>query len=292
MGGGSKDDVRFAVIGGTGVYDLESLAEAVRVEVATPFGMPSDAITIGSLDGVRIAFLPRHGGDHGIPPNELPSQANIWALKSLGVRQVLSISAVGSLRADVAPQHIVVPHQLIDRTTGRPGSFFGRGLVAHISFAEPFCPRLSRAAGASAEAAGITTHLGGTCVVINGPRFSTRAESELYRSWGADVIGMTAAPEAQLAREAEMCYAALMAVTDYDTWHEGHESVNANLIFQNLQKNAATTKTIVRLLAEGIPAPDGCACQNALADAFATPLARASEGKRRELAPIIGRYLR
>lgn len=285
-------DVRFAVIGGTGVYDIEGLAGAELVDIATPFGDPSDTIRVGSLDGVRLAFVPRHGGDHGILPGEVPSRANIWALKSLGVRQVLSVSAVGSLRTYIQPRHIVVPSQLIDRTSGRVASFFGRGLVAHISFAEPFCPALSEAAAGAAQAAGANVHRGGTCIVIEGPRFSTRAESNLYRSWDADIIGMTAVPEAQLAREAEMCYAALMAVTDYDTWHEEAETVSAALIAQHLRANAATTRAALAGLAGALPATDACGCGDALAGAFATPFARVPEATKRELAPIIGRYVR
>lgn len=285
-------DVRFAVIGGTGVYDLEALGGVERVEMATPFGLPSDAVRIGTLSGTRIAFLPRHGGDHGIMPAEVPSRANIWALKKLGVRQLLSISAVGSLRETIAPRQIVVPDQLIDRTSGRVSTFFGRGLVAHIAFAEPFCSTLGVAAADAATATGATVHRGGTCVVVNGPRFSTRAESNLFRSWNADVIGMTAVPEAQLAREAEMCYAALMAVTDYDTWHAEEESVTAALIFENLRANTGTTKAALAALAANLPEPGGCDCGEALRDAFATPLRLVPESTKRELSPIIDRYVR
>ena len=227
---------RVAVIGGSGFYALEDLTDVEEVRPDTPFGPPSDAIVIGTLKDTRVAFLPRHGRGHRILPSELPSRANIYALKTLGVEFVIGVSAVGSLRQELAPLDLTVPDQLIDRTTGRPGTFFGDGLVAHVAFAEPFCPELRRALYEASSDAGATVHDGGALVVIEGPAFSTQAESALYRAWGASLIGMTALPEAKLAREAEMCYAVLACTTDYDCWHESYGSVTAEMIVRNLKE--------------------------------------------------------
>jgi 5'-methylthioadenosine phosphorylase len=278
-----------AVIGGSGFYEIDGLAEVEQVEMETPFGAPSDQIVLGTLHGVRMAFLPRHGVGHRILPGELPQRANIWALATLGVEYVLSVSAVGSLREEIAPLHMVVPDQIIDRTMGaRPSTFFGRGIVAHIGFDLPFCPVLSRSLSGQAEASGVASHAGGTLVVIEGPAFSTRAESELYRAWGADIIGMTALPEAKLAREAGMCYAMLACVTDYDTWHEGHASVSVEMIIGNLRRNVANARRIAGALAGSLPERT-CGCASALASAIITPLARVPEETKRELAPILAR---
>ncbi len=277
-----------AVIGGSGFYEIDGLSGVQAVEVDTPFGAPSDSIVLGTLGDTRIAFLPRHGVGHRILPSELPQRANIWALASLGVEYVISVSAVGSLREEIAPMHMVVPDQLIDRTHGRPSTFFGRGIVAHIAFDEPFCPVLSETLAGAASGAGVTAHRGGTYVVMEGPAFSTRAESELHRSWGADIIGMTALPEAKLAREAGMCYATLACVTDYDTWHAEHESVNVEMILQNLQRNVANAKRIVAGAAGSRPART-CACKDALATAIVTPLALVPENVQHDLAPILAR---
>ena len=228
-----------AVIGGSGFYSLQGLTDVERVTVATPFGLPSSEIVLGTLEGRRVAFLARHGEGHRLLPSEVPARANIWALKSLGVQRVLSVSAVGSLRLDLEPLHAVVPTQVIDRTQGRPSTFFGDGLVGHVGFADPFCADTATVLATAAEDAGVTTHRGGTLVVIEGPAFSTRAESQLYRSWGADLVGMTALPEAKLAREAELCYAAICFVTDYDVWHEGEDDVTASIVMARLQQNAA-----------------------------------------------------
>ena len=213
-------EVKLAVIGGSGVYDMEALTDIEERQIVTPFGDPSDTLVIGTLSGQRIAFLPRHGRGHRLTPSEVPYRANIWALKSLGVERIISISACGSMKTKYEPRHIVLPDQIYDNTKGRDYSFFGDGLVAHLSFAEPFCPHLRQALRQAVEKAGGTVHMGGTFIVIEGPRFSTRGESEIYRSWGVDIIGMTAVPEAQLAREAEICYATMAHVTDYDVWHE------------------------------------------------------------------------
>lgn len=281
-----------AVIGGSGFYQMEGLTEVEEVRLDTPFGPPSDRLVLGRLVGVRLAFLPRHGVGHRILPSELPARANIWALKSLGVQYIISVSAVGSLREEIAPLHMVVPDQFIDRTRGRPSSFFGRGLVAHIAFDEPFCPVLSSILAESAAEVGVTVHQGGTCVVMEGPAFSTKAESHLYRSWGADIIGMTGLPEAKLAREAEICYAALASVTDYDTWHESHAAVSAEMILDNLKRNVEAAKRVVAGAVTRLPPQRTCACSDALRTALVTPLDAVPEEVKRDLAPIIGRYLR
>ncbi len=228
--------IRFGVIGGSGVYNIEALTDVTEIKVKTPFGDPSDAIIVGTLAGSRVAFLPRHGRGHRILPTEVNSRANIYALKTLGVERVLSISACGSLREDFKPRDIVIPDQLYDHTKLRSNhTFFGRGLVAHISFAHPFCADFSRQVAEAARKAGaLTVHEGGTFVTIEGPRFSTKAESATYRKLGFDIIGMTACPEAQLAREAEMCYAVMAHVTDYDVWHETEQAVNVTMLIENL----------------------------------------------------------
>lgn len=282
---------QLAVIGGSGFYEMDGIGDVESVRVETPFGSPSDAIVVGTLAGVRTAFLPRHGVGHRILPGELPQRANIWALASLGVESIISVSAVGSLKEEIAPLHMVVPDQLIDRTLGaRPSTFFGRGIVAHIAFDAPFCPRLSETLSGATAAAGVAAHRGGTMVVIEGPAFSTRAESELYRSWGADVIGMTALPEAKLAREAGICYATLACVTDYDTWHDGHEAVSVEMIVANLRRNVEHAKRIVAATAAALPART-CTCADALATAIITPLDLVPEQTKRDLAPILARRM-
>ncbi|KPK48270.1 MAG: S-methyl-5'-thioadenosine phosphorylase [Dehalococcoidia bacterium SM23_28_2] len=284
-------EARVAIIGGSGFYQMGLTdMEEVRIE-RTPFGPPSDAIVIGTLDGVRVAFLPRHGRGHRILPSELPSQANVYALKTLGVEFIIAVCAVGSLRREIEPRQLAVPDQLIDRTKGRPSTFFGQGLTAHIAFADPFCPVLRDALWRSAQEAGGTAHNGGTLLVMEGPAFSTRAESNLYRAWGADLIVMTALPEAKLAREAEICYATLACVTDYDCWYEGQESVTAEMILSNLTKTVEAAQRTVRLALSGLPARRDCLCASALQDALVTPLDMVPEETKRNLAPIIGRYV-
>lgn len=279
-----------AVIGGSGFYSLQGLTDVERVTVTTPFGMPSSEIVLGTIEGRRVAFLARHGEGHRLLPSEVPARANIWALKSLGVERVLSVSAVGSLRLELEPLHAVVPTQVIDRTQGRPSTFFGDGLVGHVGFADPFCGETSAALFASAAAAGVTTHRGGTLVVIEGPAFSTRAESELYRSWGADLVGMTALPEAKLAREAELCYAAICFVTDYDVWHEGEDDVTAATVMARLQQNAAAGLDAVRRAIAALPETRACACGQALATALVTARAIVPDETRRRLAPLLAPY--
>lgn len=277
-----------AVIGGSGFYEIEGLSDVHSVEIDTPFGPPSDSIVLGSLGDTQIAFLPRHGAGHRLLPSELPQRANIWALASLGVEQMVSVSAVGSLREEIAPMHMVVPDQLIDKTHGRPSTFFGSGIVAHIAFDTPYCPTLSAAIASHAGRVGVTTHSGGTYVVMEGPAFSTRAESELHRSWNASIIGMTALPEARLAREAGICYATLACVTDYDTWHADHDSVSVEMILRNLRSNVANAKHIVTGVASSLPART-CSCRDALVNAIITPLDLVPEQVRQDLAPILDR---
>lgn len=279
-----------AVVGGSGFYEIDGLTDVTAIAIDTPFGAPSDEIVLGRLGDVRMAFLPRHGAGHRITPSELPQRANIWALASLGVERIISISAVGSLREEIAPLHIVVPDQIIDRTSGlRPSTFFGRGIVGHIAFDTPFCASLSGTVATAISADAVTAHRGGTLVVIEGPAFSTRAESELYRSWGAHIIGMTAVPEAKLAREAGICYATLACVTDYDTWHEGHETVSVDVVVGNLRKNVAHAKAIVSAAAAALPSRDACRCARALDGAIITPLDLAPADVRADLAPILAR---
>ena len=288
------DFVCLAVIGGSGVYNIEALTDVTEIKVKTPFGDPSDAVIVGTLAGSRVAFLPRHGRGHRILPTEVNSRANIYALKTLGVERVLSISACGSLREDFKPRDIVIPDQLYDHTKLRSNhTFFGRGLVAHISFAHPFCADFSRAVAEAARQTGApTVHESGTFVTIEGPRFSTKAESATYRKLGFDIIGMTACPEAQLAREAEMCYAVLAHVTDYDVWHETEEAVNVTMLIENLNANASLTKQAVGHLVGAMASVERtCDCQNVLAAALITQPERVPEKLKRELAPIIGKYL-
>jgi 5'-methylthioadenosine phosphorylase len=289
-----SEPIRLAVIGGSGVYHIEALTDVTEIRVKTPLGDPSDAIILGTLNGVRVAFLPRHGRGHRILPTEVNSRANIYALKTLGVERVLSISACGSLREDFKPRDIVVPDQLYDHTKLRAGAtFFGRGLVGHISFAYPFCADFSRRVAQAAHQAGApTVHEGAAFITIEGPRFSTKAESATYRKLGFDIIGMTACPEAQLAREAEMCYAVMAHVTDYDVWHETEQAVNVAMLIENLSANAALTKRAVGFLVGAMANVERtCECKDALATALITQRDLVPEKLKRELAPIIGKYL-
>ncbi len=282
--------VRAAVIGGSGFYEMEGLSDIDTLNVDTPFGPTSDAITTGTLDGQRVAFLPRHGVGHRLLPAEIPARANIWALKQLGVEFVISVSAVGSLREDIEPLHMVVPDQLLDRTRGRASTFFGEGLVAHVAFGDPFCSHLRGVVSGATTETATTVHNGGTYVVIEGPAFSTRAESNLYRAWGADIIGMTALPEAKLAREAEICFAVLACSTDYDCWHDGHEDVTAEMIVANLLRNVEVSRQAVRLALQRLPARRECACKDALKDALVTSLDLVPTATKQRLGPIIARY--
>ncbi len=282
---------RIAVIGGSGLYDMEGLTEVKEMILDTPFGPPSDCIVLGTLEGVRLAFLPRHGRGHRISPTEIPVRANIYALKTLGVERIISVSAVGSLKEELRPLDLLVPDQLIDRTFQRASTFFGEGLVAHVAFAEPFCPVLSRLLYESATESGSTIHFGGTYVVMEGPSFSTRAESQLYRSWDADVIGMTALPEAKLAREAEICYTTLACVTDYDCWREATEVVTVDMVVANLLKNVGTSQEVVRRLVSRIPDERDCICSYGLKDAILTSKDQIPKEAKVRLSPIIGSYV-
>ena len=282
------------VIGGSGLYRMEGLANVREVEAPTPFGAPSDAISVGELEGVAIAFLPRHGRGHRISPSEIPARANIWALKSLGVQWLLSVSAVGSLREDVAPRDLLIPDQLFDRTKSRVNTFFV-GVVVHCTFADPFCSTFSRAVSAAAESlTDVRTHQGGTYVCMEGPLFSTRAESRVYRQWGMDVIGMTALPEAKLAREAEMHYATLACVTDYDSWRETEAPVTVEMVLDNLQQNIANAQRVICAIARAaatLGEAKTCDCESALATAVLTDPQRIPAEVKERYALLLGKYL-
>lgn len=282
---------RIAIIGGSGFYDFPDLEERDEVNVSTPFGAPSDAIVTGRLAGRAVAFLPRHGRGHRLSPSELPSRANVYALKSLGVETIISVSACGSMREEIAPLDVVIPDQLFDRTKERPSTFFGDGVVAHVSFADPFCPVLSGALFAAAQVAGARVHGGGTYLCIEGPQFSTRAESRIYRQWGVDVIGMTALPEAKLAREAELCYATLAFATDYDVWHESEAAVTVEMVVRNLLANVEMGKQIIRAALPCVPQERRCPCASALADAIITQRERIPAAARERLQLFLGKYL-
>lgn len=283
------------VIGGSGVYQIDGLEGASWVKVPTPWGEPSDQVLVGRLAGIPAAFLPRHGRGHPHTPGSVPYRANIDALKRLGCTDVVAVSAVGSLRTDFAPGDFVLVDQYIDRTFAREKSFFGPGCVAHVSVAHPTCPRLGQACLAAAEEAGIKVHSGATYLAMEGPQFSTLAESRLYRSWGADVIGMTGMPEAKLAREAELCYASLAMVTDYDCWHEGHGAVDVSVVLQTLAANAAHARALVaalpaRLAPQRDPCPHGC--DTALTNALITAPAQRDPALMARLDAVAGRVLR
>ena len=282
-----------AVIGGSGFYDMPGLENARDKVVETPFGVPSDAIRVGTLDGVSVAFLPRHGRGHRIPPVAVNSRANIWALKTLGVRWILSVSAVGSMREHIHPLDVVVPDQLVDHTRHRQLTFFDDpGLVVHVGMGKPFSQNLSAVAADAAEAAGGTVHRGGTYLCIEGPQFSSRGESELYRSWGMDIIGMTAIPEARLAREAEICYAVLAMVTDYDVWHEGEQDVSAELVIENLARNTVLSQDTVRRAVPNIAARDSdCECATALETAIVTAPDAVDRALVDRYQLLVGKYL-
>ena len=277
-----------AFIGGTGLYEIDGLEHAREVRIDTPYGDPSDAIVVGRLAGRPVAFLPRHGRGHVHLPTNLPSRANIYALKILGVERIVSVNAVGGLADGVEPRDAVVPDQMIDRTRGRPSTFFDAGPVGHIAFADPFCPELSSLLAQAAEPH-FRLHRTGTMVVIEGPAFSTRAESRMYRSWGGTIIGMTALPEAKLARELEMCYVSLSLVTDRDSWDAG-EAVSVEVVSANLRSNAEAAKRTIADLVKGLPAGRECGCGSALANAIITSPDLLSQDDRARLAPVIGKY--
>ncbi len=282
------------IIGGSGIYDIEWLANPKWEAVIGPFGKPSDSLLTGELDGMRLVFLPRHGRGHRIPPGEVNFRANIDALKRAGVTDILALSAVGSLREDLAPGTFVIVDQFIDRTFARTKTFFGTGLVAHVSMAEPVCARIGTAAAAAAREAGVTCVRGGTYVVMEGPQFSTRAESELYRSWGASVIGMTNMPEAKLAREAELCYATVAMVTDYDCWHQAHQAVTVEQVMAVMAKNVVAARELVRRVAPKLrerPAVCPQGCDRSLEGAVMTAPALRDPALAERLGVVAGRVL-
>lgn len=284
-------DVRLAIIGGSGLYAMPGLQDTRELEMDTPFGRPSAPIVVGTLEGTQVAFLARHGLGHVLTPTEVPYRANIYALKSLGVERIISISACGSLREDLAPGHIVIPDQIYDNTHGRPRSFFGEGLVAHVSVADPFCPDLSSQLEAALSQTGGVTHRGGAFITIEGPRFSTKAESQTYRSWGMSIIGMTASPEAFLAREAEICYATMAHVTDYDVWHVSEAPVTVEMVIQTLNKNTALAQEAVRILARKLNPERLCDCEDALSTALITSRDVIPAETRKKLDLLLSKYL-
>jgi len=289
------DQVKIGIIGGSGLYKMEALKDVEEIQIDTPFGSPSDALIVGTLEGTRVAFLARHGRNHTYMPSELPFRANIYAMKSLGVEYLISASAVGSLKAEAKPLDMVIPDQFIDRTKNRVSTFFGEGIVAHIAFGDPVCHNLAGVLAEAIESLSlpeVTLHRGGTYVCMEGPAFSTKAESNLYRSWGATIIGMTNLPEAKLAREAEIAYATLALVTDYDCWHPDHDSVTVELVIGNLQKNAVNAQRViqetVRRLSQTPPASEA---HSALKYAVITPLDKAPAATKAKLNLLLQKYL-
>lgn len=288
----SEHEAEIGLIGGSGLYELAGLTTPREVPMATPFGPPSDAIRIGRMGDRGVAFLARHGRDHSLLPGEINYRANVYALKSLGVTRILSASAVGSMKPSIRPRDVVLPDQFIDRTNGRFATFFGAGIAAHVAFADPVCPEARRVLLEAAVAAGATAHDGGTYVCMEGPAFSTRAESRLYRSWGADVVGMTNLTEAKLAREAEICYATLALVTDYDCWHDVEADVTVTGVLENLRANAALAAATLRGAVLALPRERAaCACGDALRHAIITPLGAISEDVRARFRLLLARYL-
>lgn len=286
------DTAMIGVIGGSGLYAMDGLSDVKEVKIDTPFGDPSDVITLGTYGGKRIAFLPRHGRGHRHTPTEVPYRANLFALKTLGVQWIIAVSACGSLREAFAPRDIVIPDQIYDHTKGRAGSFFGNGAVAHVSIADPFCPTLSGILYDAVKEAGGRVHKGGKYITIEGPQFSSKAESNTYRQWGMDIIGMTNVPEARLAREAEICYATMAHVTDYDVWHQSAEPVTLPMVIANLNANVALAQKALAVVFNRLPASrEQCPCPTALRDAIVTDPARIPAKLKDDLRPITGKYL-
>jgi len=279
------------IIGGSGLYEMEGLRNVRKVTVRTPFGEPSDALTVGELQGRTLAFLPRHGRGHRLSPSQINYRANVYAMKKIGADAILSISAVGSMKERIRPGDIVVVDQFYDHTRIRPNTFFEGGIAGHIAFADPVCPALAGVVYDASRRAVRRVHRGGTYLCMEGPAFSTRAESTIYRKWGVDVIGMTNMPEAKLAREAELCYATLALATDYDCWHETEEDVTVGSILAILKTNVENSKTIVREVARRLPSPDGCHCREALRHALITDRKRIPAATRKRLSLLIGKYL-
>jgi 5'-methylthioadenosine phosphorylase len=289
--GKAVNQAEIAIIGGSGLYEMEGFERVREVRMRTPFGDPSDALVIGRLDGLPVAFLSRHGRGHRLAPGEINYRANIYALKAIGVSRVLSVSAVGSMKETIAPGHVVLPDQFIDLTKRRASTFFEKGMVVHVSMADPICPQLSAVLAKGAENAGATLHRGGTYVCMEGPQFSTRAESLVYRGWGVDVIGMTNMPEAKLAREAELCYATIALPTDYDCWHESEEAVSVDAILGTLRKNVDLAKRILKIAVGLAGEPRTCRCGSALQYAILTDPGAIPAAAKQRLALLIGRYV-
>jgi len=289
QGNGGRADI--GIIGGSGLYDIEGLRKVRERSLKTPFGAPSDKVVLGELDGIRIAFLSRHGRGHRVNPTEINYRANIYALKSLGVRRVISVSAVGSMMESIKPGDVVLPDQFIDLTKRRVSTFFEGGIVAHVAFGEPVCASLGSALWEAARMVGATVHRGGTYVCIEGPQFSTKGESRLYRQWGASVIGMTNLPEAKLAREAELCYSTVALATDYDCWHETEEAVTVEAILTTLRQNVSLAKRLLRTVLPAVAEARACHCQHALQDAIITAPDRMPASLRRKLALLMNRVV-
>ena len=287
-----REAIKLGIIGGSGLYGMPGLAETREVRVATPFGKPSDAYLVGTLAGKRVAFLARHGRGHRILPTELNFRANLYGFKKLGVERILSVSAVGSLKEEYKPMDFLVPDQFFDRTRQRVSTFFGNGIVAHVSFADPFCPALRQVLAEACRRAGVTVHDGGTYVCMEGPMFSTKAESHTYRKLGFDVIGMTNLQEAKLAREAEICYATVAMVTDYDCWHPEHDAVTGQQVMEYLARNIENVQGVIREAVPRVPAARTCKCGAALAHAIITEAKKIPPSTRKRLRLIIGKYLR
>ncbi len=285
------EKLSLAILGGSGLYSMTGLTDTTEHDLETPFGKPSAPIVVGTLEGKRVAFLARHGIGHHIMPTEVPYRANIYALKALGAECIVSINACGSLREDYAPGHIVIPDQIFDNTRGRARTFFGEGLVAHAGAADPFCPDLSAGLETAVMGTGATVHHGGAFIVIEGPRFSTKAESNVYRSWGMSIVGMTAAPEAFLAREAEMCYAVMAHVTDYDVWHVSEAPVTVEMVIKTLNKNTQAAQAAIRRLVASLPEERPCACGSALASAIITHPSAIPPATRQKLDLLVKKHL-
>lgn len=284
-------EVQIGIVGGSGLYEMASLTDVKEMNLSTPFGDPSDNYIVGTLAGRRVAFLARHGRGHRLMPSELNYRANIYGFKLLGVKRLISASAVGSLRQEMAPLDVVLPDQFVDRTHRRISSFFGDGVVAHISLAEPVCPELHKLAGEQADGLGRKIHHRGTYLNMEGPQFSTRAESNLFRRWGMDIIGMTNMAEARLAREAEICYLTVALVTDYDCWHESEEAVTVEMLISYLRQNATFAQQLIERLVQNLPEKRGCACGQALENAIITNPESIEQSVKQRLQPIIGKYI-
>jgi 5'-methylthioadenosine phosphorylase len=286
------ENIRIGIIGGSGLYEMEELMDVESVSIETPFGTPSDAYIIGTLQGFRVAFLSRHGRGHRLSPSELNFRANIYGFKKLGVAHLISVTAVGSLKESIRPLDIVIPDQFFDCTQARPSTFFGNGLVAHIAFADPVCPDLAQLIFKAGKKAGASIHSGGTLLCIEGPAFSTRAESNVYRQWGMDIIGMTSLQEAKLAREAEICYAAMAMVTDFDCWHTKESEVNVETVVHNLKKSISFAKKIIQAVVPNISDERKCICARALKEAIMTDAGAIPPETRKKLGLLVGKYLR